>query len=196
MGRSPREEVGEKDRGRRSSGSNPSAQTDESARSEPSFHSVEIIDFFRDAHGKETLLDGCHRFLRRSFRTIIIFAVTPQGLRWLAGAGPNMKPPQKRVIPWRHSPLLRRVAHQRHPYVGPIPADPDERGILIHHLHARPERCWLYPAAVGEQVDCLIYADTPLFAPDLAARHLDFVTRRMILALRRSLIERLLLTSR
>lgn len=153
-----------------------------------------IIDYFRSCQAKTELLAGFLKFVRPCFGTVVVFSVQPQGIKYLDGHGEGLKAGHslKMPIAWMNGVLIRRTILQRMPYQGAIPIDIEEKQMFSQFLHTLPANCWLYPAAIGDGVDCLIYADTPKLAPHMATQRLEFVLGKMVLSLRRLLVEHLL----
>ncbi len=154
----------------------------------------QIIDYFRHSHDKSALLNGFLRFVSPCFGTIVVFSVQPRWMKFLTGRGVELKNRKLLETPigWMESPLVRRMILQRMPYQGPIPIDIEEKQVFAQFLQNFPAHCWLYPAAIGDAVDCLIYADTPTMAPRVATERLEFVIGKLVLAMRRLLVEHLL----
>ncbi len=164
------------------------------ASQEPAHDNYHIIDHFRSCQDKSRLLAGFLQFSTPCFGTVIVFSVQPKQMRYLVGHGTALQADHilQAPIPWMNGTLVRRIVMQRMPYQGPIPMDVEEKQMFAQFLQLLPSCCWLYPMAIGDVVDCLIYADSPKIAPRMATQRLEFVIGKMVLALRRLLVEHLL----
>ncbi|GEM_PF-5726198 len=153
-----------------------------------------ITDHFRQCREKECLLHGFRQFAGHYFETVAVFAVEARHMRLLTGDGPNLESltMPSALVPLDGVSIIRRAIRSRMPYIGPIPAGKEERRLLRNFIRTVPDTCWIYPATIGDDVDCLIYAEAPRAMAHRCTERLEFITGKLILALRRLLIERLL----
>lgn len=153
-----------------------------------------VIDYFLACQDRAAILAGFLRFAQPLFATVVVFSVQAKCIRYLNGHGENLHGPSMLTVPiaWMDGVLIRRIITQRMPYQGAIPVDIEEKQMLAQFLKDLPSTCWLYPVAIGDGVDCLIYADTPKMVPRMATQRLEFALGKMVLALRRLLVEHLL----
>jgi hypothetical protein len=162
--------------------------------SQPSPENTKMIRYFQNCQDKQSVLDGMLNFVRPYFENCAVFAIQQNKLTWLMGEGSNLQgqsamPP----IALAGDTVVCRCIMERNPYNGPIPLGSDERKLFLSFLQEIPSGCLLYPTAIGDVTDCLIYAEGPKIDRADATERLEFIIGKGVLALRRMLIERLMI---
>lgn len=157
--------------------------------------STQVIKFVRESISKERLVLGYLHFSQQLFQTVTLFAVHRFGtVQCLGAAGPNASAlvNSADIMPLEMPTLLRRCLIGLSPYRGPIPHGHEDKRMFLQVLNELPDECWLYPAAIGDFPDTLFYAERPIGGATDAQDKLEFLIGKIILGLRRLVIEQLL----
>lgn len=155
-------------------------------------NTTEIIDYFSECRSKQDVVEALADFASRYFHCVTVYAVRRQVIEKVAAYcdvdGPASAPSGRMRL------YQRCIANGR-PYCGPIPVMDMSDPTLATLLAILPDRCWVHPMAIGEQVDCLLYAEMPKTDGAQCTERLAFLVQKALLALRRLLISRLLVSS-
>lgn len=148
----------------------------------------EIISFFsKQKNQKQEILEGFLHFAGRHFETAGIFAVQEDELIPLCGIGNNLKivgKGAKSAIDFTECSIARRTISKELPFCGPVPSSEVDNNFFLGFLHNIPEQCWLYPVAIGDVIDCLIYAERPKGMLGKSTKQLEFLIEKLVLSLR------------
>jgi hypothetical protein len=112
------------------------------------------------AGGRDAIFDAALACLARRFRKSAVFAVRPEGVAGLSGAGERVDAQalRKLEIPWSEPSIFLNVRMSRSFYLGPLPPLPRHKD-LTAAFGGWPAECVVQPVLMKDKVVAFFYAE-------------------------------------